>query len=59
MISKTADAYEEASSLSPTSTGAAYHARFLRGLVAQDTFKARQNESNRFQGLQVDTRVHG
>jgi hypothetical protein len=40
MISKTADAYEEASSLSPTSTGAAYRARFLRGLVAQDTFKA-------------------
>ncbi|KAA1479725.1 hypothetical protein DENSPDRAFT_846342 [Dentipellis sp. KUC8613] len=46
IISKTADAYEEASSVSPvSSSAAAYHARFLRGLVAQDIFKARQNQS--------------
>ncbi|KAI0049688.1 hypothetical protein FA95DRAFT_817460 [Auriscalpium vulgare] len=40
LISKTADAYEEASHLSSACTGAAYHARFLRALVAQDIFKS-------------------
>ncbi|KAI0315537.1 hypothetical protein OF83DRAFT_1173718, partial [Amylostereum chailletii] len=44
IISKTADAYEEAASFSSACTGAAYHARFLRGLVAQDIFKARQTQ---------------
>jgi hypothetical protein len=41
-ISKTADAYEEAAGFSSVCTAATYHARFLRGLVAQDIFKARQ-----------------
>lgn len=45
MISKTAGAYEEAASFSSACTGAAYHARFLRGLVAQDVFKARQSRA--------------
>ncbi|KAI9510384.1 fungal-specific transcription factor domain-containing protein [Russula earlei] len=40
IISKTADAYEEASHLSPACTSAAYHARFLRELVAQDSFRS-------------------
>lgn len=43
IISLTADAYEEAAAFSSACTGAAYHARFLRGLVAQDIFKARQS----------------
>ncbi|TFY65849.1 hypothetical protein EVG20_g5247 [Dentipellis fragilis] len=60
IISKTADAYEEASSVSlVSSSAAAYHARFLRGLVAQDIFKARQNQSlNQMQGhgMEADKR---
>ena len=44
IISKTADAYEEASHLSPACTSAAYHARFLRELVAQDTFRSQQQK---------------
>ncbi|KAH9967928.1 fungal-specific transcription factor domain-containing protein [Russula dissimulans] len=44
IISKTADAYEEASHLSPACTGAAYHARFLRELVAQDIFRSQQHK---------------
>lgn len=43
IISLTADAYEEAAAFSTACTSAAYHARFLRGLVAQDIFKARQS----------------
>lgn len=47
-ISKTAEAYHEASTLSPTSsTSVAAHARFLRGLVAQDILRARQHEKER------------
>ncbi|KIK45923.1 hypothetical protein CY34DRAFT_801082 [Suillus luteus UH-Slu-Lm8-n1] len=42
-ITKTADAYQEASHLSPTSTSAAYHARFLWSLVRNDIERARQN----------------
>jgi hypothetical protein len=42
IISKAADAYEEASHLSVACTGAAYHARFLRELVAQDLFRSQQ-----------------
>ncbi|KAI9446852.1 fungal-specific transcription factor domain-containing protein [Lactarius indigo] len=44
IISKTADAYEEASHLSVACTGAAYHARFLRELVAQDLFRSQQQK---------------
>jgi len=44
IISKTADAYEEASHLSPACTGAAYHARFLRELIAQDIFRSQQQK---------------
>jgi len=44
IISKTADAYEEVSHLSPACTSAAYHARFLRELVAQDTFRSQQHK---------------
>lgn len=52
-ISKTAEAYQEASLLSPTSsTSVAAHARFLRGLVAQDILRARQNEKERYQQSQ-------
>ncbi|KAI0259973.1 fungal-specific transcription factor domain-containing protein [Gloeopeniophorella convolvens] len=45
IISKTADAYEEASHLSPACTAAAYHARFLRELVAQDIFRSQQHKT--------------
>jgi hypothetical protein len=45
IISKTADAYEEASHLSPACTAAAYHARFLRELVAQDIFRSKQQKA--------------
>jgi hypothetical protein len=44
IISKTADAYEEASHLSVACTAAAYHARFLRELIAQDLFKSQQQK---------------
>ncbi|PVG02850.1 hypothetical protein CPB86DRAFT_548759 [Serendipita vermifera] len=36
LISQTADAYEEAAGLAVSSSAAAYHARFLRALVAKD-----------------------
>ncbi|KAL6309215.1 fungal-specific transcription factor domain-containing protein [Sparassis latifolia] len=42
MITKTADAYQEAAALSPASSSAAYHSRFLRSLVTNDTYKQRQ-----------------
>ncbi|KAI0290482.1 hypothetical protein BC826DRAFT_539358 [Russula brevipes] len=45
IISKTADAYEEASHLSTACTGASYHARFLRELVAQDIFRSQQQRT--------------
>ncbi|KAI0086675.1 fungal-specific transcription factor domain-containing protein [Irpex rosettiformis] len=52
-ISKTAEAYQEASLLSPTSsTSVAAHARFLRGLVAQDILRARQHDKERHQQTQ-------
>lgn len=41
-IKKTAEAYQEASILSPTSTSAAYHARFLLSLVYADMERTRQ-----------------
>jgi hypothetical protein len=45
IISKTADAYEEASHLSPACNAATYHARFLRELVAQDIFRSKQQNT--------------
>ncbi|KAK7043733.1 hypothetical protein VNI00_008345 [Paramarasmius palmivorus] len=44
IISKTADAYYEASILSPASSSAAYHSRFLRKLVANDISRPRRPE---------------
>ncbi|EIN07589.1 hypothetical protein PUNSTDRAFT_126610 [Punctularia strigosozonata HHB-11173 SS5] len=59
-IAKTADAYSEASQLSPASTSAAAHARFLRSLIANDIFKARQTEKERPVSAlpPIDTRMH-
>ncbi|KAF7295231.1 Zn(2)-C6 fungal-type domain-containing protein [Mycena indigotica] len=57
LISKTADAFYDASMLSPTSTSAAYHARFLRSLLTNDIFKARQSEPDRFNGMPLDPRL--
>ncbi|ESK88420.1 prib protein [Moniliophthora roreri MCA 2997] len=58
MISKTADAYYEASVLSPASSGAAYHARFLRKLVANDISRSRRTE--RHAGSpSIDPRLQG
>ncbi|TEB36075.1 hypothetical protein FA13DRAFT_1683361 [Coprinellus micaceus] len=42
LISKTADSYYEASNLSPVATSAAYHARFLQSLLANDIFQSRR-----------------
>jgi hypothetical protein len=58
-ISKTANAYYEASQLSPASTSAAAHARFLRSLIHNDIFKARQNEKERPGNIlpPIDTRM--
>lgn len=51
-IAKTADAYHEASTLSSSSSSAAYHARFLRALIANDTLRAKQAEKERYQQQQ-------
>ncbi|THV08056.1 hypothetical protein K435DRAFT_741674 [Dendrothele bispora CBS 962.96] len=61
VISKTADAYYEASVLSPASSSAAYHARFLRGLLANDIFRSRKPEKPRIDngGLPIDPRLQG
>ncbi|KAK7440278.1 hypothetical protein VKT23_017218 [Stygiomarasmius scandens] len=58
VISKTADAYYEASVLSPASTSAAYHARFLRSLLANDIFRSRKPEKTRLNngGMLIDPR---
>ncbi|TFK55329.1 hypothetical protein OE88DRAFT_1642509 [Heliocybe sulcata] len=58
LISRTANAYQEASSLSPASSSAAYHARFLRSLVANDIFKARHSEKGK-QDVAIDPRLQG
>ncbi|CCM06519.1 uncharacterized protein FIBRA_08791 [Fibroporia radiculosa] len=42
MITKTAKAYQDAAHLSPASASAAYHARFLTSLVANDVQKMQQ-----------------
>ncbi|KAJ7752144.1 fungal-specific transcription factor domain-containing protein [Mycena metata] len=57
LISKTADAYYDASVLSPASTSAAYHARFLRSLLANDIFKVRRGESERYDSMPIDPRL--
>ncbi|KAF5372913.1 hypothetical protein D9758_001761 [Tetrapyrgos nigripes] len=59
VISRAADAYYEASVLSPASNSAAYHARFLRGLLANDIFKSRKPEKTRFDngGPPLDPRL--
>ncbi|KZT03432.1 uncharacterized protein LAESUDRAFT_716247 [Laetiporus sulphureus 93-53] len=44
MIMKTAKAYQDAAHLSPASSSAAYHARFLQSLVENDLHKMRQRE---------------
>ncbi|KAJ6611766.1 fungal-specific transcription factor domain-containing protein [Mycena sp. CBHHK59/15] len=59
LISKTADAYYDASVLSPASTSAAYHARFLRSLLANDIFKARRGDSERYESMPIDPRLQG
>ncbi|KAK7023786.1 Zn(2)-C6 fungal-type domain-containing protein [Favolaschia claudopus] len=60
LISKTADAYYDASVLSPASTSAAYHARFLRSLLANDIFKSRRGEPERYENnhtMPIDPRL--
>ncbi|KAJ7687571.1 fungal-specific transcription factor domain-containing protein [Mycena olivaceomarginata] len=58
LISKTADAYYDASVLSPAATSAAYHARFLRSLLANDIFKTRRGESERYENsMPIDPRL--
>nr|GAT58033.1 predicted protein [Mycena chlorophos] len=57
LISQTADAYYEASVLSPTSTSAAYHSRFLRSLLTNDIFKARNAESDRYDSMPIEARM--
>jgi len=59
LISKTADAYYDASVLSPASTSAAYHSRFLRSLLANDIFKARRGDSERYESMPIDPRLQG
>lgn len=56
IISKTADSYHEASTLSPASTLAAYHARFLRSLLTNDLFNARRAEKGRYE-TPIDPRL--
>jgi hypothetical protein len=57
LISKTADAYQDASILSPASSSAAAHARFLRSLVARDMCEHRENEKERFDSMSIDPRL--
>ena len=59
LIAKTAEAYFNASLLSPESTSAAYHARFLRSLIANDIFKPRRNEREKLEGMPIDPRLQG
>ncbi|KAG5645860.1 hypothetical protein DXG03_005202 [Asterophora parasitica] len=59
LISQTADAYQDASQLSPESTSAAYHARFLRSLVTNDVFKTRRldQKDKNDNGMPIDPRL--
>ncbi|KAJ7098180.1 fungal-specific transcription factor domain-containing protein [Mycena belliarum] len=59
LISKTADAYYDASVLSPASTSAAYHSRFLRSLLANDIFKTRRGDSGGYESMPIDPRLQG
>ncbi|KAF8921608.1 hypothetical protein CPB85DRAFT_1489996 [Mucidula mucida] len=56
-ITKTADAYHAASNLSPASTQAAYHARFLRSLLTNDLFGSRRREKARYDTSSIDPRL--
>ncbi|KAF9264936.1 hypothetical protein L218DRAFT_925678 [Marasmius fiardii PR-910] len=58
VISKTADAYEEASAMSPACSAAAYHARFLRNLIAADLFRSRK-QGGYTVGPSLDPRLSG
>jgi hypothetical protein len=55
-ISKAADAYHDASVLSPASSAAAIHARFLRSLIANDGYKVLPNKKERLDLMSVDPR---
>ncbi|OSX64716.1 hypothetical protein POSPLADRAFT_1073166 [Postia placenta MAD-698-R-SB12] len=44
MISKAAEAYHNAALLSPASSSAEYHARFLQSLLANDVYKQQQQQ---------------
>lgn len=61
LISKTADAYYEASNLSPVATSAAYHARFLQSLLANDIFQSRRPDvkpgGRNDNGMPIDPRL--
>ncbi|KAF8876030.1 hypothetical protein CPB84DRAFT_1796158 [Gymnopilus junonius] len=62
LISKTADSYQDASSSSHSqvSLSASYHARFLRSLVANDIFKTRRGERERYDcdsNMPIDPRL--
>ncbi|KAG5634744.1 hypothetical protein H0H81_000939 [Sphagnurus paluster] len=59
LISQTADAYQDASQLSPESTSAAYHARFLRSLVTNDVFTTRRKDQKEMpdSGMPIDPRL--
>ncbi|KAL1722725.1 fungal-specific transcription factor domain-containing protein [Schizophyllum commune] len=48
LISKTADAFADASGSSSASEGTEYHARFLRSLLQADMMRARQAERDRY-----------
>jgi len=50
VILHTAEAYHEASVLSSTSSAAAYHARFLKGLLDNEVFRYRKSEKPRRDG---------
>ncbi|KAJ8078494.1 hypothetical protein PM082_012776 [Marasmius tenuissimus] len=50
VISQTAAAYDEASAMSPASSSAATHARFLRHLITHDNLRSRKPERERYPG---------
>jgi len=64
LIIETADAYQDAAQLSPEATSCAYHARFLRYLVSNDSSKPRRSEDDhhhhhRENGVHLDPRLPG
>ncbi|KAJ3518636.1 hypothetical protein NM688_g9410 [Phlebia brevispora] len=58
-ISAAAEAYHEASLLSPSSSSAAHHARFLKSLVAQDIFRAKERMQQQQSHRSTETRTQG